>query len=111
MKLTENQMKVVSRMKKLEEEHGKGNVFIRYINDYRKACFIIHKIGMDTFNVKLISKNKINGWVLNSLTAKGLVTVCDNYHNEDVDPNEWRNQPEGWFCVSSRIKTELIEEE
>lgn len=108
MKLTQKQMEVVNRAKELEKEYGKGNVFIRYINDYWRTCFIVHKVGMNTFDVKLIPENRVNGKIINALMKKDLITACDNQHNENVDPNSWIKQPEGRFCIGSRIKTELI---
>ena len=108
MKLTKKQMETVNTFKELEAEHGKGNVFIRWINDYWKACFIIHKRGENTFKPLMNDRYRVNGKVLNALEEKGLMTCCDNNHNEDIDPNSWRIQPEGWAFIGAKIKTELL---
>ena len=114
MKLTKKQEEVLNRYKELEKEYGKGNVFIRYLNDYWKACFIIHKIGEDKYTFFYKDEDRINKTILNSLEKKGLLTCCDNNHNEDIDPNlyrnpnSWKDSSKEWFCVGSRIKTELL---
>lgn len=110
MKLTEKQKQVIQKEKQLEAEYGKGNVFLRWINDYWRVCFIIHNKGDSTYKPLLTEDTKINGVVLSSLENKGLLTGCDNQHNEEVDPDSWRSQPEGWHYIGIRIKTELITE-
>lgn len=105
IKLTEKQKAVIELAKELESKYGKGNIFLRWINDSYKIQFIVHLIGTNTYN---ILGYKINGTVCNALEKKGLLTCCDNMHNEDVDPNSWRDQPEGWLCIGSRVKTELV---
>ena len=106
MKLTQKQMEVVSKYKELENKYGKGNVFLRWVNDYWKVCFVVHKVGASTY-VPLYDY-RINRRITDSLESKGLLTCCDNQHNENVDPNDWRDKPEGWGVVGSRIKTELL---
>lgn len=106
MKLTQKQIEVVNKYKELETEYGKGNVFLRWVNDYWKVCFVIHKVGEETY--KPFYDYKVNGRVVNSLEEKGLFTGCDINHNENVDPNSWRNKPEVWHFIGSRIKTELL---
>ena len=44
MKLTEKQNRIIQKAILLESEYGKGNVFLRWINDYWRVCFIIHNI-------------------------------------------------------------------
>lgn len=110
MKLTQKQQETVDRFLELESEYGKGNVFLRWINDYWKVCFVIHKIEEEIYKPLLSDCNRVNGKIINSLEEKGLLTCCDNKHNEDVTPNSWNSQPEGWGCVGSRIKTELLSE-
>lgn len=105
MKFTEAQRKIIDKYKELENEYGKGNVFLRYINDYWKVQFIIHKEG-DTTYTKPAQQEKINGNILNSLEKKGILICCDNLHNEGIDPNGWRSFPEGVYCLGCRIKTE-----
>lgn len=110
MKLTNKQKQVVQKAKQLEAEYGKGNVFLRWINDYWRVCFIIHNKGDSTYKPLLTEDTKINRNILNALENKGLLTGCDNQHNEEADPNSWRSQSEGWYYVGNRIKTELITE-
>jgi hypothetical protein len=110
MKLTEKQNQVIQKAKQLETEYGSGNVFIRWVNDYWRTCFIIHKQGDNTYKPLMTEGTKVNGTILKALGKKGLLTGCDNQHNDDVDPNSWRNKPEGWYYVGSRIKTDLVTE-
>lgn len=45
MKLTPKQNELIEEYKHLESKYGKGNVFLRYVNDFWRIQFIIHKIG------------------------------------------------------------------
>lgn len=108
MKLTEKQNRIVQKAIQLESEYGKGNVFLRWINDYWRVCFIIHNIGDFTYKPLMTEDTKVNGVVLNALEKKGLLTGCDNQHREGADPNSWRNTSECWYYVGSQVKTELI---
>lgn len=110
MTLTKNQKQVVQKFIQLEAEYGNGNVFLRWINDYWRVRFIVHKRGDSTYTILMTEDAKVNGIVLNALEKKGLLTGCDNQHNDDVDPNSWINKPEGWYYVGSRIKTDLVTE-
>ena len=102
MKLTAAQQKLIDKAKQLEQEHGQGNVFLRYINDYWNVMFVIHKQGDDKITLtQLADKNKINGRVINSLQEKGLLQMMDQNHNILTDSNNG-------FLVGSRIKTESI---
>lgn len=105
MKLTLKQTELIEKYEQLEREYGKGNVFLRYVNDFWKIRFIIHKIGQTKY--KPIYDYKINGKIINALEKKNLFIGCDNNHKE-ADPNSWRGQPEGWFFVGSQIRTELL---
>lgn len=107
MKLTQKQTELINRAKELEKEYGAGNVFLRYINDFWRLCFVVHRKGENTYQ-PLYHEGVINRKVINSLQKKGLTTGCDNMHNEDADPNGWRTQPEGWYYVGLRLKTECI---
>ena len=106
IKLTKKQKEIIYQAKELEKEFGEGNVFLSWVNEQLKVKFIIHVKGETSY--KAILYYKINGTVINSLQKKGLLTCCDNMHRENVDPNNWRKQPEDWFCVGSRIKMELV---
>lgn len=110
MKLTEKQNQVMQKAMQLEEEYGRGNVFLRWINDYWRVCFIIHKKGDFAYMPLLTKETKVNGSILNALEQEGFLTGCDNQHDDNVDPNSWRSRPEEWFYVGSRIKTELVTE-
>lgn len=103
MRLTPKQNEVIEKYKSLESKYGKGNVFLRYINDFWKVRFIIHKI--DEKKYSLISDYKINGKVIILLDKNNLLVGYDNKH-EKADPNSWRSQPQDWFFVGSRIRTE-----
>lgn len=78
-------------------------MFLRYVNDFWRIRFIIHKIGEK--NYLPIYDYKINGRVINSLDRNNLLIGYDNKHKE-ADPNSWRSQPKNWFFVGSRIRTE-----
>lgn len=65
MKLTPKQNELIEEYKRLESKYGKGNVFLRYVNDFWRIRFIIHKIGKK--NYLPIYDYKINGRVINSL--------------------------------------------
>lgn len=103
MKLTAKQNEVIEQYKYLESKYGKGNVFLRYINDFWRVRFIIHKTGEK--ECLPIYDYKINGRVINSLDRNNLLIGYDNKHKE-ADPNSWRSQPKNWFFVGSRIRTE-----
>ena len=105
MKLTPKQTELIEAYEQLEKEYGKGNVFLRYINDYWKVRFIIHKSGQTEY--KPIYDYKINGKTINALEKNNLLIGCDNNHKK-ANPNSWRGQPEGWFFVGSQIRTELL---
>ena len=45
MKFTQKQTELINEYKRLEKEYGEGNVFLRYINDFWKIRFIIHRSG------------------------------------------------------------------
>lgn len=106
MKLTQKQMEVVEKYKSLENEYGKGNVFLRWVNDYWKVCFVIHKVG-DSFYTPLYDY-RINRRITDAFESKGLLACYDNHHNENVNPNDWEDKPEGWGIIGSRIRTELL---
>lgn len=67
MKLTPKQNELIEEYKRLESKYGKGNVFLRYVNDFWRIRFIIHKIGEK--NYLPIYDYKINGRVINSWYA------------------------------------------
>lgn len=107
MELTEKQKEVIQEAIQLEKEYGKGNVFLRHINDYWGVCFIIHTCPDNMY--KPLFTKRVNRNIVNDLEKKNLLTRCDNYHNQDINPNDWSRWPGGRYCVGSRIKTELIE--
>ena len=101
MKLTQKQQKVVDRFNKLEKEYGKGNVFVRWINDYWKTMFIIHKKGKEKIEFFQDESFKINGRILRALEEKGMLQCQDiNYENVENPDIAWRN---GTKVVGSRI--------
>ena len=106
MKLTPKQNELIEKYKYLKSKYGKGNVFLRYVNDFWRIRFIIHKIGEKKYSP--IYDYKINGRTVNSLDRNNLLIGYDNKHKE-ADPNSWRGQPKNWFFVGSRIKTECEE--
>jgi len=87
MKLTKAQQKVVDRFNELEAEHGKGNVFLRYINECWNVMFVWHKKGEQNIGFKLCNENKVNGRILNSLENMGLLQGKDSEHNDVADSN------------------------
>ena len=87
MKLTQKQQEVVDRFLELEKEYGKGNVFIRWINNYWNTMFVIHQKDAETFEPHLTDSFKVNGRVLNALTEKGLIKYMDIHHEEMEEPN------------------------
>ena len=103
MKLTVAQQKIVDEAIQLELEYGKGNVFLRWVNDYFRVQFLIHIKGSEKVEFKLSHVNKPNMKVLNNLKDKGLLTCCDIEHNQNVDSND-RNVK----VIGSRILTELL---
>ncbi len=105
MKLTKPQIDLIQQVKKLEEEYGQGNIFIRYVTPLWHHCFVVHKKGDDVFR-PLCKIKQPHGRVIHSLEAKGLATGCDYMHEDDADPNDWRHKPAGWCYIGIRIKTE-----
>lgn len=45
MKLTQKQTELMNNAKRLEKEYGAGNIFLRYINDFWRLCFVVHRKG------------------------------------------------------------------
>lgn len=107
MKLTATQQKVIDKAKELENEYGKSNVFLRYINDYWNVLFIIHKQGEINYKTILNDKNKINGKIINSLQEKGLLQIMDNNHTVLNNANDIKYDSDR-FLVGSRIITENL---
>lgn len=87
MKLTKKQQEVVDKFMELEEKHGKGNIFIRYINDSWKAMFVVHKTDSDKIDITFKDEYKVNGKVLNSLQSAGMIECRDIHHKKVEDPN------------------------
>ena len=87
MKLTKKQQEVIDRFLELEKDYGKGNVFIRWINNYWNTMFVIHQKDAETFEPHLIDSFKVNGRVLNALEEKGLLQCQDIHHNKVKNPN------------------------
>lgn len=65
MKFTPKQTELINEYKRLEKEYGEGNVFLRYINDFWKIRFIIHRSGQAEY--KPIYDYRINGKIINGL--------------------------------------------
>lgn len=84
MKLTKKQQEVVDRFLKLEKEYGEGNVFIRWINDFWKYAFIIHKKNEMVYSSHFIQDQSlcIHGKVINSLNKMGILQCQDIHHNK-----------------------------
>lgn len=83
MKLTQRQQETVNRFLELENEYGKGNVFIRWINNYWNTMFIVHHKGEEKFEVHLQNSYKVNRRILNALERKGLLQ-CQDINHENV---------------------------
>ena len=86
MKLTQKQQETVDRFLELENKYGKGNVFIRWINNYWNAMFIIHRKGEEKIETYLQEPFKVNGRILNALEQKGLLQCQDINHEIVKDP-------------------------
>lgn len=86
MKLTQKQQETIDRFLELENEYGKGNVFIRWINNYWNAMFIIHQKGEEKIETHLQESFKVNGRILNALEQKGLLQCQDINHEFVKDP-------------------------
>lgn len=101
MKLTQKQQETVDRFHDLEKEYGKGNVFLRWINDYWKVMFVIHRKGEEKFETHLENSFKVNGKVLKALEGYGLLQ-CQNVNHEKVDNDNWALH-NGISVVGSKI--------
>ena len=101
MKLTQKQQEIVDRFLELENEYGKGNVFLRWINNYWNVMFIIHRMGEENFETHFQEAFKVNGGSLNALEKKGLLQCQDINHEEVENPNI--ASYEGIQVVGSRI--------
>ena len=62
MKLTPKQNELIEEYKRLESKYGKGNVFLRYVNDFWRIRFIVHKIGEK--NIHLFTITRLMGELL-----------------------------------------------
>lgn len=101
MKLTQKQQETVDKFLELENEYGKGNVFIRWINPYWNTMFIIHQKGKEKFDCQLHNSFKVNGRILKSLEEKGMLQCQDINHEKVENPNTaWRD---GIKVLGSRI--------
>lgn len=101
MKLTQKQRETVDRFLELEKEYGKGNVFIRWINNYWNTMFVIHQKGEEKIESHLKDSFKVNRRILNALEMKGLLQCQDINHEKVENPNTaWRD---GIQVVGSRI--------
>lgn len=101
MKLTQKQQETVNRFLELENEYGKGNVFLRWINNYWNVMFVIHRIGEENIETHLKNSFKVNGKILNSLEEKGLIQ-CQDINHENVE-DATRALYDGIKIVGSRI--------
>lgn len=101
MKLTQNQQEVVKRFLELENEYGKGNVFIRWINDYWRAMFVIHQRGKEKIETHFQNKFKVNGKILSALEKKGLLQ-CQDINHDNVE-NPTKALYNGAKIIGSRI--------
>ena len=84
MKLTKKQQEIVNRFLELENVYGKGNVFLRWINNYWNIMFVIHRIGDINFETHFQDTFKVNGKIVNALEKKGLLQ-CQDINHEDVE--------------------------
>lgn len=87
MKLTQKQQETIDRFLELENEYGKGNVFIRWINPYWNTMFIIHQKGEEKFDCQLHNSFKVNGRVIKALEEKGMLQCQDINHEKVENPN------------------------
>lgn len=101
MKLTQKQQETVDRFLELEKKYGKGNVFIRWINNYWNAMFIIHRKGEEKIETYLQESFKVNGRILNALEQKGLLQCQDINHVNVKESNT--AMYDGIKVVGSRI--------
>lgn len=104
--LTPAQLALVKTAIDLENEYGKGNVFMRYIDCLRRICFIVHYYNEKTY--KVVDKYKINRKVVNGLEAKGVTSCCDSQHKHDVEPNSYKYRTDDVCYVGMRICTECV---
>ncbi len=88
MKLTQKQQEIVDKFLELENEYGKGNVFLRWINDYWNVMFVIHRIGQENFETQFQDAFKVNGRIVNALEKKGLLQCQNIYHENVEDPTK-----------------------
>lgn len=101
MKLTNKQQETVNRFIELEDEYGKGNVFLRWINNYWNVMFVIHRIGEENVETHFEDAFKVNGRILNALEEKGLLQ-CQDINHENVE-NTVEALHDGIKVVGSRI--------
>lgn len=101
MKLTQKQQETVDKFLELENEYGKGNVFLRWINNYWNVMFVIHRIGEKNFETHFQNGFKVNGRILNALEEKGLLQ-CQDINHENVENPETAFH-DGIKVIGSRI--------
>lgn len=101
MKLTQKQQETVNRFLELENEYGKGNVFLRWINNYWNIMFVIHRIGEENFETRFQDTYKVNGKIVNALENKGLLQCQDINHENVEDPTKALN--DGIKVIGSKI--------
>lgn len=101
MKLTQKQQETIDRFLELENEYGKGNVFLRWINNYWNVMFVIHRKGEEKIETHFQNSLKVNGRVLNVLENKGMLE-CQDINHKKVE-NLSVVQRDGIKIVGSRI--------
>lgn len=88
MKLTQKQQEIVNRFLELENKYGKGNVFLRWINNYWNVMFVIHHVGDENIETNFQDAFKVNGRIVNALENKGLLQCQDINHENVEDPTK-----------------------
>ena len=102
IKLTKKQQETVDRFRQLEEEHGQGNIFIRWTGDTWKTMFIIHKQGENNYIMGDKNKDRINGKILTALEEKGMLECFDVDHNHVDNANDAHHN--GISVIGCRLK-------
>lgn len=100
MQFTEQQKEFLKQYAELEKKYGKGNVFIRYVNDFWKCRFVVHHKGDLVFT---LLDPQIHGRVVTSLQKRGVIKSYDIHHNV-VDANDRSVTPVGGRIDLSKLK-------
>lgn len=104
---TKAQKELFEKAINLEKQYGRGNVFLRYINDCWRIRFVIHEKGARGYKTIFQPHTEANGRVVNTLERKGYIEFVNSMHQVMQNKNNYAYDAEtDTWCIGGRLKTE-----